>query len=165
MSDDGEHRNRFRHALERRIGRPAHRLRRRKGKRIGESGQQGGKTAVTNRQFWLDLRPTGGSRFEILEIVGRTHRFIAQLSQIEPSDRAAGRQSLIGPEESAVGNLQQARLFVDDLQLETHVQFIAAALLPIAADAAQLAAVERHLVSHAGGDAGAAFELGPRVQQ
>ncbi len=72
---------------------------------------------------------------------------------------AARGEALVGPEEAAVGDLHQRGVFVIEFQFEAHSQFVAAALLPIAAEAREVATGERHLVPKPGGNAGAAFEL------
>jgi hypothetical protein len=56
--------------------------------------------------------------------------------------------------------LEQLGFLACDLKFEAHLQRFTGSLLPVAADAVKLLAIEGDLVAKAGGDASAAFELG-----
>ena len=56
--------------------------------------------------------------------------------------------------------MEQLRFLAGDLKFEADLECFAGSLLPVAADAVKLLAIEGHLVAKAGGDASAAFELG-----
>ena len=113
----------------------------------------------------LNRRPARLARPDRFQTRRPTARDRAQLPQVDARHSAAGRQASVDPQEAAVGNLQQAGILPGDLQFEPHPQALAAALLPVAADAVQLLAVERDLVPQPRGDAGAPLELVDRLHQ